>query len=270
MLADLIEPEAFRFRIQLERGNFGSFYGATEENAEILKERREWLARDPGRYLCALPAAEPLLRETIGLARSHNTIPSDIPIDAQDTVGLGQFLGENWEADYLLLKHDATGAPRLVGGCVCFPSSWALEGKIGASLDQIHGVVPGLNVEIGKHISTFLARIKPGFSWNRHNWGLSASPERNQHPARSLKKLDSMAVPDETFFRVEKQSLVALPDTGGILFGIRISVYPLNQVKAKEAARVRLIHALETMPSEVAHYKGLGLARNRIIDLLRA
>ena len=34
-----------------------------------------------------------------------------------------------------------------------------------------------------------LARMKPGISWERINWGLSRSPELNQHPSRKLPRL---------------------------------------------------------------------------------
>jgi hypothetical protein len=82
--------------------------------------------------------------------------------------------------------------------------------------------------------------------------------------------LDATVDADEVWLRVEHQALVALPKSGGILFGIRVVNHPLPEVKADVVAAGRLCHALETMPEEMAHYKGLTSARARIIELLQS
>jgi hypothetical protein len=169
----------------------------------------------------------------------------------------------------LLLKAGSDSEIRLWGGCVCFPSSWNLQEKIGRPIEVIHGVVPGLNGQIGPQIHAFLSRLKPGVAWHRTNWGLSSSPELNQHPARQLPSLDGASVTAAAvWFRVEHQALVALPRTGGILFGIRVSVHPLNELKSERIAAARLVRALRTMPEAVACYKGLATARAALIRLL--
>src|SRR5207247_2314497 len=146
-------------------------------------------------------------------------------------------LGEFWEPDFLLLKTSADGEIRLLGGCVCFPSSWRLSEKIGRPVEFIHSVVPGLNAGLGTAIHTFLAKLKPGIAWQRFNWGLSRSPELNQHPERRLPPLDATVRLAEVWLRVEDQALVALPKSGGILFGIRIVNRSLAEVAANPAAR---------------------------------
>ena len=78
MLADLIHPGAFGFRMKFERGDFSSFYGATPNGVDILAERRKWLAQEPARYLGVLPDAAPLFRETMQLARDRSREHSGI------------------------------------------------------------------------------------------------------------------------------------------------------------------------------------------------
>lgn len=253
------------------RGRFEDFWGATAENERILAERRRWLRQDPAKYLAVLPEAADLLTEADELGRTHETLPPMIPastpaVPEQRSTGLK--MGENWEPDWLILKREG-GVARLLAGCVCFPSSWSLEEKIGRPIEEIHGVVPDLNATVGKQIGIFLERIKPGISWTRNNWGLSRSPEWNQHPGRRTPRLDSTVTLDEVFFRVEEQSLVALPRTEGILFGIRLKVFSLAGYPGTEAG-LRLAQALETMPEAMAQYKGLATARARIAGLLRA
>jgi len=129
--------------------------------------------------------------------------------------------------------------------------------------------VPGLNANIGAGIHKFLTALKPGVASLRHNWGLSRSVELNQHPDRPLPRLDATVNVDEVWLRVEHQALVALPKSGGILFGIRVVNHSLVEVKADSVAATRLCRALETMSEEMARYKGLATARGRIVRLLR-
>jgi hypothetical protein len=172
------------------------------------------------------------------------------------------------EPDWLLLAPDHAGSFRLHAACVCFPSSWSLEEKMGLPLESIHGVVPGLNAQAGRPIAGFLQRLAPGIAWQRANWGLSRSPERNQHPALPRPRLDDTVAPDEVWLRVEHQALVALPRTGGLLFGIRVTVHPWAEILAEAPARQGLRRALATMPETVAAYKGIAPARARLLELL--
>jgi hypothetical protein len=264
VLENYFAEGAYRFQMQFGRGTFTEFYAPTEDHAAIQCERRESLKATPERYLVTVPQGESLLTEAFETAEESGTIPpAELPGTFHETA---RYLGEHWEPDYLLLTRE-DNVIRLVCGCVCFPSSWSVEEKIGRPIEEIHEIVPGLNSSIGRQIHTFLERLKPGVSWTRSNWGLSRSPERNQHPLRKLPRLDSNVGLNEVFFRVEEQSLVALPRTNGILFGIRIKVFPLrNFIGQPAAAKLKL--ALETMPEPMAQYKGVASARNRVIQLL--
>lgn len=175
-------------------------------------------------------------------------------------------LGRRLEPDFLLLSRDDEGAFRMRAGCVCFPSSWSLAEKMGRTLEEIHGVVPGLNTALARPISGFLAKMLPGISWLRANWGLSRSAELNQHPSRKLPRLDATVRPDEVWLRVEWQALVSLPQAGGVCFGIRVEVFAMEEVLRDAAAG--FARALRTMPDDVAAYKGIAAARARILSFL--
>jgi hypothetical protein len=253
---------AYRFQMQFGRGTFAEFYRPSPGYEEVIKERRYWLERTEERCLVTDPAGRALLEDALVLARESGLAFGDrAPGDYRSRA---RWLGENWEPDYLLLEREGL---RLVCGCVCFPSSWSVEEKLGLPIAQIHAVVPGLNVAIGRQIQVFLEKLKPGVSWTRSNWGLSRSPDRNQHPTRQLRRLEATVGLEDVFFRVEEQSLVALPETLGILFGIRIRIFPLRDFVGREAG-AQLRHALETMPEDMARYKGIGPARARILSLL--
>jgi len=266
VLADYLSEESYRFQMQFSKGSFAEFYAPTSEQEEVLGERRKWLKETPKKYLALTMNAGEIVDEFREMAEDEGVFPKDGRHGSEADVLLS--LGQKLEPDFLLLVSRGD-AIRLVAGVVCFPSSWALEEKMGRAIEEIHGVVPGLNGSIGNSIQTFLQKLKSGVSWNRTNWGLTPSAERNQHPSRGLPRLDEKALLHEIFFRVEEQSLVALPRTRSILFGIRLRITSLEDLKREETARARLIKALQTMPEEMAQYKGLARGRTRVIELLR-
>src|SRR5690606_19553998 len=94
----------------------------------------------------------------------------------------------------------------------------------------IHGVVPGLNAALGAPIHQFLRQMKPGPAYLRDNWGLAASAERNLHPARGLPAPEPPVALDRLWLRVEHQILYALPETRGLVFGIRLGIHRLDAI----------------------------------------
>ncbi len=270
-LSELFADEDHRFHMGLRRGRAAEFFQPTVRHDALVEERTHWLRNEPQTYSAFLPESEALLDECIALASDWRSLT---PEQQASVTALGAprerglRFGEIWEPDFLLLRADAAERFQLVGGCVCFPSSWSLAEKIGKPLEFIHGPVPGLNAQLGRSIDSFLAKLTPGTAWLRHNWGLSRSQELNQHPSRPLPRLDDSVTLTEVSLRVEQQVLVALPASGGVLFGIRITMHSLAEVRRDVTTAERLARALRTMPAEVAAYKGLVTARARVAELL--
>lgn len=248
--ADLFPAGDYALHMKFRRGGIEDFFRNRDSNG-LLEERSRWIEQT------AFSSDRETLAETEELAAS-------LGICARGMVELGR----NWEPDLLILKPGASGQMELVGSAVCFPSSWAPEEKFGKALDFIHAPVPGLNEKLGAPVRQFMERIKPGISWERINWGLSRSPELNQHPKRNLPRLNESVRVDEVFFRAEYQSLVALPRSGGVLFGIRLGIEPLGKICEDGAMREGLARALRTMPEDMARYKGLATARGAILKML--
>ena len=256
--AEIFPAGDFAFTMRFRRGEVADFFRNTAHNESLLAERRKWLSETPDRYAASLPESELILSEVSQLAHSAGIRASPNILD----------LGRNWEPDLLILRVEPNAQPRLVAGCVCFPSSWSLEEKMGHPLDFIHKPVATLNEQFASPIQQFLARMKPDTSWERINWGLSRSPELNQHPARKLPRLDSSVAVSEVFFRAEYQSLVSLPNSAGVLFGIRLVIEPLEKLRSDSTFVEGLSRALRSIPEPIAQYKGLATARERIISLL--
>jgi hypothetical protein len=261
---DLFPPCDYAFHMRFRRGAIEEFFANRPNGGSVIAERRKWLDRDAADYAAMLPEGEAILEEVTELAESLG-VPTLSPSNPLERCVA---LGKAWEPDLLFLRTKADAQPQLVGGCVCFPSSWSLAEKIGKPLDAIHEPVATFNAQFANPVKQFLARMKPGISWERINWGLSRSAELNQHPKRRLPRLDDSVELKEVFFRVEYQSLVALPRTQSILFGIRLVLEPLEQLRRDPEFARGLARALQTMPTAVARYKGILPARDRLLELL--
>ncbi|MEY2408054.1 MAG: hypothetical protein QOF48_724 [Verrucomicrobiota bacterium] len=268
-LAAIFPDEDYRFAMRFERRAPEEFFTPQPGTSLRLDERRRWLDESAADYAALAPQGQPLLAEMFQMLQGWPGTQPSVPSSDPSLASCIE-LGKRLDTDFLLVRPDSAGSFRLEGGCVCFPSSWSLPEKMGSTLEEIHGVVPGLNPALSRPISGFLAKLAPDIAWLRANWGLSRSPELNQHPHRGLPRLDAAVGANDVWVRIEHQALVALPCTKGVLFGIRIEVIPLPEMCGNPSAASGLWRALETMPEAVAAYKGIAAARPRLIELLRA
>lgn len=268
---DELFPEGdYGFHLTLRRVEARAFFEPLETSGRMLAERARWLAEAPARYAAVLPEGEPLVAEFARQAASWGgALGAEVAAELECARGLDQVLalGRTFEPDILFLSADESGRFRLRGGALCFPTSWALEDKLGHTLEFIHGVVPGLNRALGSPIQHFLSKLKPGTAYLRHNWGLAATNELNLHPSRGVPAPEPPVRLDRLWLRVEHQALMALPETRGIVFGIRIVSHRLDDIAAGTASG-GLRRALATMPSEMAAYKRLDAIREDVIRLL--
>jgi hypothetical protein len=274
-LVELFPDGDFRFHLTLRRGEPRDFFKKQSENQRLLDERRMLIVGSVDRYTRLLPEGKALLNEFESLCAEWNVISSDQPQlrtapaeQADSALRKLRELGGALEPDFLLLSADDEGQFRLRGGALCFPTGWALEEKLGHTLDFIHGIVPGLNSALGSPINQFLAKLKPGVAFLRHNWGIAASDDLNQHPARGLPPPTLPVELDRLWLRVEHQALVALPESGGVVFGIRIANHRLDELRSNRDVVLRLNHALSSMPQPLADYKRIGTIRSGLMKAL--
>ncbi|MFO1484990.1 MAG: DUF3445 domain-containing protein [Verrucomicrobiaceae bacterium] len=244
--------------MNLRRGDAAQFWQRSPEAETVLAERRHWLEETPTRYLRILPEGLDAVDEAITTIMSWLGRPVCNPEHAAIEL----------EPDWIVLSGDAERSYPVVGGAVIFPSRWALEDKIGRPLHEVHAPVPGLQSSLGGQINTFLCRLEPGFAWERENWGLSADPTLNHHPAVPFRHLDASTTLATTWLRLEHQFLARLASTNAILFGIRVSNHRLDHLASLPEVASRLAHALATMSADIARYKGVHDARDVLVPAL--
>ena len=265
----LFSGDSFAFGFGMQRPR-QEWFGWDDPRQETLRDRHHWLSQEPQRHLAWTDEASPVLLEALALF-PNPPFPKESshqPDPRPD--GLLKSLSLNWEPDLLLLRRDASGQFRLVAGAVCFPSAWDLREKLGKTVDAIHADVPTLNATLGARIRTFLDRLQPGQTFERDNWGLAAHGERNAHPDRNLPRLTDDATLDTTWLRLEHQAFRALPNSGGLLFAIHLTVHPLERVLQAPAARDQLAAQLRSMPEAIAAYKGILPARETLVRQLES
>lgn len=187
------------------------------------------------------------------------------------------------QEDLVLMRKDVDGW-RLVAASLCFPSSWSLTEKYDRALEDIHQPVPqfGRGTRMAELIARMFDKLQPGNSVERMNWSLQGNPEL-YHPLSHASRIDRAEgrirelSPEEiagrTFIRVERQTLRKLPETGDILFTIRIYLNPLARIAAHED-HVRVAQGfadqLGAMDRDQLAYKGLLQDRDRLVAALNA
>jgi hypothetical protein len=247
-----------RLQMTLRPGAATRFWQHSEEAEHVLAERRRWLATHRERHLLVLPEAEDAVREAVGYIMTSIHRSACSPEQAAAAV----------EPDWVVLSGDAERSHPVIGGAVIFPSSWALEEKLGRPMHEVHAPVPGLQTAIGSQISTFLGRLTPNTPRERDNWGLSADPALNHHPALAIRQMEAAATLENTWLRHERQFLARLPITNAILFGIRVTNHRLDDVASSPEVAHRLARILASMSDEFAGYKGLTTARAPLVAAL--
>src|SRR5262245_52486044 len=137
--ADLFPESDYRFHMRFQRGRPEDFFKPSANDSSLILQRRQWLRDALKTYVAGLPECDPLLDETISLLRGWGLLSragQDRIVENKSALNQCVTLGEILEPDFLLLKADAVPQFKLLGGCVCFPSSWSLAEKIGLPLEE--------------------------------------------------------------------------------------------------------------------------------------
>ena len=263
--------EDFRFRLGTVPGSAEDFFAHSPDAAPVLAERRHWLTTDPERYTAILPAGVGIVEELLELVASWPMLrdaPTRLWLPETNLFDRLLMLGELLEPDLVLLAPGSGDQFTVAAGCVCFPSSWRLTDKLGLSVAEVHQPVPQLNAAIGSQIDRLIAHLRPGKCVVRANWSVCRQPELNQHPDRNLPGIPLQPALDQAWLRREDQCLFALPRTGGVVFGIRVTHVSWRELRSVPAAARSIARALRSMPADMLDYKRLNAVSEALARLL--
>ncbi len=175
--------------------------------------------------------------------------------------------------DLLILRRKPEGWT-LVAATLSFPSSWSLADKFGRTMDMIHAPVPGF--ECGTRNAVLINRMFDNLHtpvWRR-NWSLNPTDDlylSRPKEGHNLVLQEPLA-PERIFIRVERQSLRKLPQSGDIVFSIRIHIDPLSALLLHPRASACLTafaDQLENLEPAQRSYKGLAHNHHALVSCLR-
>jgi len=154
----------------------------------------------------------------------------------------------------LLLPDPETGEYRLVGAVLCFPSRWRLADKVGRPLTRIHDPVPHYAEDLARRVNRVFEALRVGRPLWRVNWIVHATAELHLPLTLEQKSLPPEDPREGLWLRTERQSLLRLPESGAVVFGIKTSVSPAESLSATESATLR--DAMGAYDAAMIAYKG--------------
>jgi hypothetical protein len=177
-----------------------------------------------------------------------------------------------FEEDFAVLDGATSTLPWL---CVCVPSHWAPEDKLGQPFAAVHAPVADNQAILGAG-QQLVQLVTGGERFERFVWTLTPSGRHDQHPARHPRTPWPQTGEPEDFarqcyLRAERQTFFPVPAAPGqAVFTIRVMLQPLTEAVGTTEDAQRLHEALASMSEAVLAYKNLTPARDRLLAWLAA
>jgi hypothetical protein len=141
-------------------------------------------------------------------------------------------------------------------------------------MHDVHGPVPDFNAGTrnAMMIERMFDNLKADMPVMRWNWSLYGDDVLH-HPeaGNGGRRFGEGEIAEHVYLRVERQTLRKLPQSGAILFTIRIYIDPLEALDSHAegpAIATALIDQVNELTPEQLDYKGLGAEKESVIRRL--
>jgi hypothetical protein len=178
----------------------------------------------------------------------------------------------SFEEDFAVLDGATGTLPWL---CVCVPSHWAPEDKLGLDFASLHRPVAD-NAVLLAASQQLVALVTAGDCWERFVWTITPSARHDQHPRRQPRQAWPAATDADDFarqcwLRAEHQTFFPVGQgTRQAVFAIHVTLQPLAEAVQAPASARRLHDSLASMSQAVLDYKSLGPARGLLLRWLQS
>jgi dimethylamine monooxygenase subunit A len=271
------EPGPYRMAMSLVTVPAAEWFELDERYVDDMAERRRLLAERHEDVFGVLSEAEDASREVLQRLVTHLTAQFPDWFAVEGNALVNRLTDETWHLadppchplelagrlvqEDLCIIHSDGEAPRFTAALLCFPSRWRLHEKLGRPLTMVHGPVPFYAHRLAAPVDRFMAKVKPGHIASRLNWSVLDDPAMYQPGGKWREATNAAVTPqnagDTLYLRVERQTLSRLPQSGAVLFGIRVHSYPLATAIAHPDGAARLAEAVRALPEETVRYKSL-------------
>jgi hypothetical protein len=230
--------DQFRHRMGTKPLEVAQWLPSDEETAPTIAMKRELLRNRRDEVLVAEFCGVPLHARGIdALVEASLLVADDIVVMQPKSVDGGE--------QQLVV----------VAGVVCSPSRWSIQTKLNSSMMAVHAPVPQYAEHVGKAVDTTLPRLRVDQPMVRSNWTIEDHCALFQPVAPSKPLVQD---PTQLWIRMERQTLRALPQTGGSMFTIRTYQQPITEYVARGKDVATTLYSLvKRLPDDVAKYKSL-------------
>jgi hypothetical protein len=234
----------FRHRVGTRPLDMAQWLPSDEETAPTIAMKRELLRTRREEVVSLHPGGEEVAQEAAQLVADF--AGKKLQLTGFDAIVEAALM----VADDLVVMNQV-----VVAGVVCSPSRWRLSSKLGQDMLAVHRPVARYAEQVGGAVDTTMARLKADQPMVRSNWTIEDHCALFQPVGPSAPLLSD---PSQLWVRMERQTLRALPLSGGSLFTIRTYQQPITEYVARGADKARALHSLiQRLPDDVAKYKSL-------------
>lgn len=228
--------------------------------SDLQAEKRAVVEAGQSRHIVAGFDPAPALEAIAAMSSSGWHVDSATPLELA------------FEEDFAVLEGASGTLPWL---CVCVPSHWAPEKKLGLDFAAVHGPVAdnAALIAASRHL---VGLATSGECWERFVWTISPSGRHDQHPSRHPRtpwpaESDDEAFARQCWLRAERQTFFPVArGTAQAVFSIRVMLQPLVDAAQKPDDAMRLRDSLASMSSAVLEYKNLAAARDPLLRWLNS
>jgi hypothetical protein len=177
--------------------------------------------------------------------------------------------------DDLCLMERRRGAWTLTAASLCSGSFFTPAEAVGKGLHELHGPVPGFNDRFLGRVARIFDHLADERILERRNWTVvnsgALSLPRSAPVRARIGEITAATAGAALFVRSERQTIRRLPDTGGVLFTIRIWREPLAAILARPDRRAAFAAAWGAAMADptgaLRDYKGFALV-GRLVERL--
>lgn len=206
---------------------------------------------EQGRVYGIIPGAQDACSELARCVGALPWVPASAKLGTESSVET-LWAASLWVADDLVVMMPSAQGYVLAAASLCSPSHWRLEDKLGLPMRRVHDPIPRIHDTLSAPIDRFFDRLRGDKPVQRFNWSLQTATDYYA----PIPEHESVTEDTPLFYRVERQTLRRLPQTGAIAFTIRVYLHPLERLAQYPGALPRLLAAIAETPEDIADYKG--------------
>jgi hypothetical protein len=215
----------------------------------------------------ALPGSEPGQAEALAMVAAAASVE-----DRPDLPPL--YAAARCVADDLCLMEKREDGWTLTALSLSAGSFFTAAEALGRRLDQLHAPVPGFEDRFGSVVQRMFDRLPETAIVERRNWTVVNSDALHAPDVAAIRAQIPAIAPQDAatrlFLRMERQTLRRLPQTGGILFTIRIWRHNLKALRDRPEQLAAFARAWRGAPETFRAYKQLAPYDMLVEAFLRA